>query len=229
MTSQRFDKSKLPSRHVTEGPSRAPHRSYLYAMGITEEEIHQPWVGVATCWNEAAPCNITLSRQAQAAKKGVAAAGGTPREFTTITVTDGIAMGHAGMHSSLASREVIADSVELSVRAHCYDALVGIDRIDAVLDDFDTMALGQVVIGGRDFRDGFATANDEVGHWARNEGIAWLDQGDLDLVFRPHTQVLGGRGTRVTPADDHHFGATATTHGGTTGNQSHGTQSGACL
>ena len=87
-----FDKAKLPSRHVTEGPERAPHRSYYYAMGLSEAEIHQPFVGVATCWNEAAPCNITLNRQAQAVKKGAAASGGTPREFTTITVTDGIAL-----------------------------------------------------------------------------------------------------------------------------------------
>ena len=83
----KFDKSKLPSRYVTEGPSKAPHRSYMYAMGLSEEEIHQPLVGVATCWNEAAPCNIALSRQAQAVKMGVKAASGTPREFTTITVT----------------------------------------------------------------------------------------------------------------------------------------------
>jgi dihydroxy-acid dehydratase len=94
---KRFDKSKLPSRHVTEGPSRAPHRSYYYAMGLTEEEIKQPFVGVATCWNEAAPCNISLSRQAQSVKKGVKKEGGTPREFTTITVTDGLAMGHQGI------------------------------------------------------------------------------------------------------------------------------------
>jgi len=130
---RRFDKSKLPSRHVTEGPERAPHRSYLYAMGLTDEQIHQPLVGVATCWNEAAPCNISLSRQAQAAKKGVAEAGGTPREFTTITVTDGIAMGHAGMKSSLVSRDVIADSVELTMRGHCYDALVGLAGCDKSL------------------------------------------------------------------------------------------------
>src|SRR6516162_9623470 len=118
-------KNRLPSRHVTEGPQRAPHRSYLYAMGLTTEQIHQPLVGVASCWNEAAPCNIALMRQAQAVKKGVAAAGGTAREFCTITVTDGIAMGHEGMKSSLPSREVIADSVELTMRGHCYDALVG--------------------------------------------------------------------------------------------------------
>ena len=128
-----FDKSKLPSRHVTEGPERAPHRSYYYAMGMTEQEIHQPLIGVATCWNEAAPCNITLSRQAQAVKKGVKAAGGTPREFTTITVTDGIAMGHQGMKASLVSREVIADSVELTMRGHCYDALVGLAGCDKSL------------------------------------------------------------------------------------------------
>ena len=128
-----FDKSKLPSRHVTEGPERAPHRSYYYAMGMTEEEIHRPFVGVATCWNEAAPCNISLSRQAQSVKKGVIEAGGTPREFTTITVTDGLAMGHAGMKSSLVSRDVIADSVELTMRGHSYDALVGLAGCDKSL------------------------------------------------------------------------------------------------
>jgi dihydroxy-acid dehydratase len=128
-----YGKSTLPSRHVTEGPQRAPHRSYLYAMGITEASIHAPLVGVATTWNEAAPCNITLARQAQVVKKGVAAAGGTPREFTTITVTDGIAMGHQGMKSSLVSREVIADSVELTMRGHSYDALVGLAGCDKSL------------------------------------------------------------------------------------------------
>src|SRR5260221_1207145 len=102
-------------------------------MGLTREQIHQPFVGVASCWNEAAPCNISLMRQAQAVKKGVVAAGGTPREFCTITVTDGIAMGHEGMNSSLPSREVIADSVELTVRGHAYDALVGIAGCDKSL------------------------------------------------------------------------------------------------
>src|SRR6202050_2996960 len=128
-----FDKSHLPSRHVTVGPERAPHRAFLYSMGLTEEQINQPLVGVATTWNEAAPCNIALSRQAQAAKKGVAAAGGLPREFTTITVTDGIAMGHAGMKSSLVSREIIADSVELTMRGHSYDALIGLAGCDKSL------------------------------------------------------------------------------------------------
>ena len=123
-------KAKLPSRHATEGPDRAPHRAFYYAMGLSREQIHQPFVGVATCWNEAAPCNIALMRQAQAVKKGVAAVGGTPREFCTITVTDGIAMGHAGMKASLPSREVIADSVELTVRGHAYDALIGVAGCD---------------------------------------------------------------------------------------------------
>jgi dihydroxy-acid dehydratase len=126
-------KAKLPSRHATEGPDRAPHRAFYYAMGLTREQIHQPFVGVATCWNEAAPCNIALMRQAQAVKKGVAAAGGTPREFCTITVTDGIAMGHEGMRASLPSREVIADSIELTMRGHAYDALVGIAGCDKSL------------------------------------------------------------------------------------------------
>jgi dihydroxy-acid dehydratase len=133
MKNARFDKSRLPSRHVTEGPEKAPHRSYMYAMGLSEDEIHQPLVGVATCWNEAAPCNIALSRQAVSVKMGVKAAEGTPREFTTITVTDGIAMGHEGMRSSLVSREVIADSVELTMRGHSYDAIVGLAGCDKSL------------------------------------------------------------------------------------------------
>lgn len=133
MDAKTFDKSKLPSRHVTVGPERAPHRSYYYAMGLTEDEINRPFVGVVSCWNEAAPCNIALMRQAQSAKAGVKEAGGTPREFCTITVTDGIAMGHEGMKSSLVSREVIADSVELTMRGHCYDAMVGIAGCDKSL------------------------------------------------------------------------------------------------
>jgi dihydroxy-acid dehydratase len=133
MLKRQFDKQNLPSRHVTLGPARAPHRSYYYAMGMSEDEIAQPFIGVATCWNEAAPCNISLSRQAQAVKLGVKAGGGTPREFTTITVTDGIAMGHEGMRSSLASRDAIADTVELTMRGHCYDAIVGLAGCDKSL------------------------------------------------------------------------------------------------
>ena len=128
-----WDKSRLPSRHVTEGPSRAPHRSYYYAMGLGTREINQPFVGVASCWNQAAPCNTALMRQANVVAEGVKAAGGTPREFCTITVTDGIAMGHEGMRSSLVSREVIADSVELTMRGHSYDALVGVAGCDKSL------------------------------------------------------------------------------------------------
>jgi dihydroxy-acid dehydratase len=128
-----WDKSRLPSRHVSVGPERAPHRSYYYAMGLTEEEIARPLVGVATCWNEAAPCNIALNRQAQSVKQGVKAGFGTPREFTTITVTDGIAMGHQGMKSSLASRDAIADTVELTMRGHSYDAMVTLAGCDKSL------------------------------------------------------------------------------------------------
>lgn len=129
----RFDKSRLPSRHVSVGPERAPHRSYYYAMGLTEEEIARPFVALASAGNDSAPCNTTLDAQADAARKGVVDNGGMPRRFNTITVTDGIAMGHQGMKSSLVSREVIADSVELSVRGHCYDALVGFAGCDKSL------------------------------------------------------------------------------------------------
>ncbi len=128
-----FDKSRLPSRHVSVGPERAPHRSYYYAMGLTEEEIARPFVALASAGNDSAPCNTTLNAQADAARRGVEQGGGMPRRFNTITVTDGIAMGHQGMKSSLVSREVIADSVELSVRGHCYDALVGFAGCDKSL------------------------------------------------------------------------------------------------
>ena len=129
----KFKKDNLPSRHVSVGPERAPHRSFYYAMGMQEEDINKPFVGVVSTWNEAAPCNIALMRQAQSVKKGVQEAEGTPREFCTITVTDGIAMGHQGMKSSLVSREVIADSTELTVRGHCYDAIVGLAGCDKSL------------------------------------------------------------------------------------------------
>ena len=129
----KLDKSKLPSRHTTVGPERAPHRSFYYAMNLTESDVAKPFVGVVSTWNEAAPCNIALMRQAQSVKKGVNKNKGTPREFCTITVTDGIAMGHEGMKSSLISREVIADSTELTVRGHCYDALVGLAGCDKSL------------------------------------------------------------------------------------------------
>jgi dihydroxy-acid dehydratase len=131
--SNRFDKTKLPSRHVSIGPSRAPHRSYYYAMGLTEEEIERPFVAVASAGNDSAPCNTRLDHQADVCRDGVVAGGGLPRRFNTITVTDGIAMGHQGMKSSLVSREVIADSIELSVRGHCYDALVGFAGCDKSL------------------------------------------------------------------------------------------------
>jgi len=129
----KFNKKKLPSRHTSLGPDKAPHRSFYYAMKLTEKDVAKPFVGVVSTWNEAAPCNITLMRQAQSVKKGVRAASGTPREFCTITVTDGIAMGHEGMKSSLISREIIADSTELTVRGHCYDALVGVAGCDKSL------------------------------------------------------------------------------------------------
>ena len=130
---KKFNKKKLPSRHTTLGPDKAPQRSFYYAMKLTEKDVAKPFVGVVSTWNEAAPCNIALMRQAQSVKKGVYQRGGTPREFCTITVTDGIAMGHEGMKSSLVSRDVIADSTELTVRGHCYDALVGLAGCDKSL------------------------------------------------------------------------------------------------
>jgi len=206
-----FDKSKLPSRHVTEGPEHAPHRSFYYAMGLTEEQIHQPFVGVATCWNEAAPCNIALSRQAQAVKVGVGASGGTPREFTTITVTDGIAMGHEGMKSSLVSREVIADSVELTMRGHCYDALVGLAGCDKSLPGMMMVMLrlnvpsvfmyGGTILPGR-FKGRDVTVVDVfegVGQHAAGK-MSDEDLHELECVACPGSGSCGGQFTANTMA-----------------------------
>ena len=206
-----FDKSKLPSRHVTEGPERAPHRSFYHAMGMTEADIHRPLIGVVTSWNETAPCNISLSRQAKVVKEGVKAAGGTPREFTTITVTDGIAMGHQGMKSSLVSREVIADSVELTMRGHCYDALVGVAGCDKTLPGLMMAMLrlnvpsvflyGGSILPGR-FRNSDVTVVDvfeAVGeHAAGKMDLATLHE--LEAVACPSAGSCGGQFTANTMA-----------------------------
>ena len=216
-----IDKSRLPSRYVTEGAARAPHRSYYYAMGMTEAEIHQPLVGVATCWNEAAPCNIALARQAQAAKTGVKEAQGSPREFTTITVTDGIAMGHEGMRSSLASREAIADTVELTMRGHCYDALVGLAGCDKSLPGMmmamvrlnvpSVFVYGGSILPGRapqvdeipeDFRSRDLTVQDMFEAVGRNQN-GTLSDAALEMLERvacPSAGACGGQFTANTMA-----------------------------
>ena len=211
MSTKQWDKSRMPSRHVTEGPGRAPHRSYYYAMGLTEEEIAQPFVGVATCWNEAAPCNISLSRQAQSVKMGVKEGGGTPREFTTITVTDGIAMGHQGMKSSLVSRDVIADSVELTVRGHCYDALVGVAGCDKSLPGMmmamcrlnipSVFMYGGSILPGR-FKGKDVTVVDvfeAVGRHAAGT-MSDADLHELEIVACPSAGACGGQFTANTMA-----------------------------
>jgi dihydroxy-acid dehydratase len=124
---------KLESRKTLEGPERAPHRAMYKAMGLRDEDLDRPLVGVSSTCNEATPCNIHLGRLAQSAKRGVRDAGCTPREFTAIAVSDAIAMGHEGMKASLVSREIIADSIEIMVRAHEYDGIVGISGCDKSL------------------------------------------------------------------------------------------------
>ena len=207
----KFDKNILPSRHVTEGPARAPHRSYMYAMGLSEDEIHRPLIGVATCWNEAAPCNIALNRQAQSVKMGVKEAGGTPREFTTITVTDGIAMGHEGMRSSLASREAIADTVELTMRGHCYDALVGLAGCDKSLPGMmmamvrlnvpSVFIYGGSILPGR-FEGKDVTVQDVFEAVGRHQAGANSDEElkALEKVACPSAGACGGQFTANTMA-----------------------------
>lgn len=206
-----FDKSKLPSRHVSVGPERAPHRSYYYAMGLTEDEIARPFVGVVSAGNDSAPCNTTLDAQADIARKGVEAGGGMPRRFNTITVTDGIAMGHQGMKSSLVSREVIADSIELSVRGHCYDALVGFAGCDKSLPGMMMAMLrlnvpsifvyGGSILPGR-FNDRDVTVKDVfeiVGRYAA--GACPLAEVEaLEKVACPGHGACGGQYTANTMA-----------------------------
>ncbi len=211
MLTRRWDKSRMPSRHVTVGPGRAPHRSYYYAMGLTQDEIDQPFVGVATCWNEAAPCNIALSRQAQSVKKGVNEAGGTPREFTTITVTDGIAMGHQGMKSSLVSRDLIANSVELTMRGHCYDALVGLAGCDKSLPGMmmamvrlnvpSVFMYGGSILPGR-FHDRDVTVVDVFEAVGQHSAGKMSDEElhELECVACPSAGACGGQFTANTMA-----------------------------
>jgi dihydroxy-acid dehydratase len=123
----------LPSRKAIEGPARAPHRAMYKAMGLTNDDLNRPLIAVSSTCNEATPCNIHLGRLAQSAKRGVKDSQCTPREFTTIAVSDGIAMGHEGMKASLVSREVIADSIEIMMRAHQYDGIVLISGCDKSL------------------------------------------------------------------------------------------------
>lgn len=207
----RFDKSKLPSRHVSVGPERAPHRSYYYAMGLSEEEIARPFVGIASAGNDSAPCNTTLDAQADAARLGVNEAGGMPRRFNTITVTDGIAMGHQGMKASLVSRDCIADSVELSMRGHCYDALIGFAGCDKSLPGMMMAMLrlnvpsifvyGGSILPGR-FEDKDVTVVDVFeavgGFAAGNCPIARLSA--LEKVACPGHGACGGQYTANTMA-----------------------------
>ena len=208
---QKFDKKKLPSRHTSLGPDRAPHRSFYYAMGETEKDVSKPFVGVVSTWNEAAPCNIALMRQAQSVKKGVRASGGTPREFCTITVTDGIAMGHEGMKSSLISREVIADSAELTVRGHCYDALVGIAGCDKSLPGLmmsmvrlnvpSIFIYGGSILPGR-YKGKDVTVVDvfeAVGKHSSGK-MSSKELRDLELVACPSAGACGGQFTANTMA-----------------------------
>ncbi len=206
-----FDKSKLPSRHVSVGPERAPHRSYYYAMGLTEEEIARPFVGIASAGNDSAPCNTTLNAQADICRDGVNKAGGMPRRFNTITVTDGIAMGHQGMKSSLVSREVIADSIELSMRGHCYDALVGFAGCDKSLPGMMMAMLrlnvpsifvyGGSILPGR-FQDRDVTVKDVfeiVGKYAAGN-CPLKELTDLEKVACPGHGACGGQYTANTMA-----------------------------
>jgi len=207
----KFDKSKLPSRHTSVGPERAPHRSFYYAMNLTEDDVAKPFVGVVSTWNEAAPCNIALMRQAQSVKKGVHENNGTPREFCTITVTDGIAMGHEGMKSSLISREIIADSTEVTVRGHCYDALVGLAGCDKSLPGLmmamcrlnvpSVFMYGGSILPGK-FKGKDVTVVDVYEAVGMHEAGKMTDEDlrELELVACPSAGACGGQFTANTMA-----------------------------
>ena len=206
-----IDKSKLPSRHTSVGIQKAPHRSFYYAMNLTQEDVKKPFVGVVSTWNEAAPCNIALMRQTQSVKKGVSDSNGTPREFCTITVTDGIAMGHEGMKSSLVSREIIADSTELTVRGHCYDALVGVAGCDKSLPGLmmamcrlnvpSVFIYGGSILPGK-FKGKDVTVVDVYEALGKHSAgnMSEKDVEELSLVACPSAGACGGQFTANTMA-----------------------------
>jgi dihydroxy-acid dehydratase len=214
----KINKKNLPSRYVTNSHGCEARKTMLYNIktdlypdGLSEDDLQKPFVGVVTSWNESAPCNIALARQAQPAKKGVKDFGGTPREFTTITVTDGIANGHHGMKSSLVSREVIADSIELTMRGHCYDALIGLAGCDKSLPAMmmamcrlnvaSVFMYGGSILPGR-FKDQDVTIVDVF------EAVGQRDAGkisdkelfDLAKVACPSAGACGGQFTANTMA-----------------------------
>ena len=193
------------------GFARAPARSYMRAMGLTDEDLAKPIIGVVSSWNEATPCNVHLNRLAGWAKEGVSAGGGTPREFTTIAVTDGISMGYEGMKASLVSREVIADSVELMVFAHGYDALVGVAGCDkslpgtimamARLNVPSVFVYGGTIMPGR-WRDKDVTVQDVFESVGAVEAgrMTEAEQKELEKVACPGEGSCGGMYTANTMA-----------------------------
>src|SRR2546426_6192618 len=185
----------LQSRKAIEGPARAPHRAMYKAMGLTNEDLDRPLIGVSSTCNEATPCNIHLGGLAQSAKRGVKDAGCTPREFTTIAVSDGIAMGHEGMKASLVSREVIADSIVVMVRAHQYDGVVGISGCDkslpGTLMGMGRLNLPSVFVYGGTSRPG-AWNGKQVTVQDVYEAVGAYDAGKMTLQERSeeHTSEL---------------------------------------
>lgn len=213
-----IDKSKLPSRYVTNSHGCEARKTMLYNIktdlypnGLSDEDLNKPFVGVVSSWNEAAPCNIALQRQAQPAKKGVKDFGGTPREFTTITVTDGIANGHQGMKSSLVSRETISDSIELTVRGHCYDGLVAIAGCDkslpAMMMAMCRLNVPSVFVYGGSILPGKFKGRDvtivDVFEGVGQKDSGQMTQEDLELLAKaacPSAGACGGQFTANTMA-----------------------------
>ena len=214
----KIDKSKLPSRYVTNSHGCEARKTMLYNIktdlypnGLSDEDLEKPFIGVASAWNEAAPCNIALQRQAQPAKKGVKDSGGTPREFTTITVTDGIANGHQGMKSSLVSRETISDSIELTVRGHCYDGLVTIAGCDkslpAMMMAMCRLNVPSVFMYGGSILPGKFKGKDvtivDVFEGVGKKDSGQMTQEDLELLSKsacPSAGACGGQFTANTMA-----------------------------
>src|SRR3979490_460920 len=138
---------KLQSYTITQGRDRAPARSMLKAIGYTDEDLRKPIIGIANTWIETMPCNFNLRELAVKVKEGVRAAGGTPMEFNTVSISDGVTMGTEGMKASLVSREVIADSIELVARGHSFDGLVVLVGCDKTIPAA-AMALARLNVPG---------------------------------------------------------------------------------
>src|SRR5271167_3269315 len=159
----RMNVRKLNSAAITQGPNRAPARAMLKAVGFSDEDLNRPFIGVANTWIEIGPCNYHLRELAASVKQGIRSSGGTPMEFNTVSISDGITMGAEGMRTSLVSREVIADSIELVARGNHFDGIIALVGCDKTIPGA-AMALARLNIPGLVLYGGSIAPGNYHGH-----------------------------------------------------------------